>query len=53
MTPNDIATDISGLKPGGDGCIATSMNYTYCYVPTANQGGFPMARRMDDADSCD
>ena len=32
MTPNDIATDISGLKPANDGNIATMTVGTQSYV---------------------
>ena len=32
MTPNDIATDISGLKPANDGNIATTTVGTQSYV---------------------
>ena len=32
MTPNDIATDISGLKPAGNGNIATTTYGTQSVV---------------------
>ena len=41
MTPNDIATDVSGLTSGGPGSVATSVNYTYTF------------ERMDDARTWD
>lgn len=41
MTPNDIATDISGLGPTGGDTINTSVNYTYTLD------------RMDDANTWD
>ena len=31
MTPNEIATDISGLKSIEGGNITTSTNFTFCY----------------------
>ena len=31
MTPNDIATDISGLKPVGEGSVSWSTTATYCW----------------------
>ena len=31
MTPNDIATSISGLRTTGDGPINISVNYTYTF----------------------
>ena len=38
MTPNDIATSISGLRPVGEASVSTSRMPTYCmngnsYVP--------------------
>ena len=41
MTPNDIATDISGLNSTGTGSVAASVNYTYTF------------ERMDDARTWD
>ena len=41
MTPNDIATDVSGITSGGPGSVATSVNYTYTF------------ERMDDARTWD
>ena len=32
MTPNDIATDISGLKPVGEGSVSWSTTATYCFA---------------------
>ncbi|MBQ3316263.1 MAG: hypothetical protein IJG70_09960 [Kiritimatiellae bacterium] len=34
MTPNDIATDISGLKPVNNGNIATMTRGTQSYIGT-------------------
>lgn len=31
MTPNDIATSVSGLKPMGEGSVNTSTNFTQSY----------------------
>lgn len=44
MTPNDIATDISGLKPANNGNIATMTIGTQSYV-----GG---NLTIDDATQC-
>ena len=44
MTPNDIATDISGLKPANDGNIATMTIGTQSFV-----GG---KLTIDDANQC-
>ncbi len=41
MTPNDIATSISGLKSVGEGNITASTNFTYTF------------ERMDDAHTWD
>lgn len=41
MTPNDVATSISGLGPAGDGPINLSFNYTYTFG------------RLDDANAWD
>ena len=34
MTPNDIASSVSGLKPVGEGSITTSTRGTTSYVGT-------------------
>ena len=39
MTPNDIATSISGLKPVGEASIANTVTYTYTF------------EKMDDANN--
>ena len=39
MTPNDIATSISGLKPVGEGDITNTVSYTYTF------------ERLDDANN--
>ena len=41
MTPNDIATDITGHGTAGSGSINASVNYTYTF------------ERMDDANTWD
>ena len=41
MTPNEIATNISGLKPIGEGSVALSTNYTYSF------------QRLDDSNTWD
>lgn len=41
MTPNDIATSISGIVQMGDGDITSSMNFTYTF------------KRMDDSNTWD
>ncbi len=41
MTPNDIATDIAGISPAGEGTINMSFNYTYTF------------ERMDDSHAWD
>ena len=41
MTPNEIATSISGLGPTGEGPINLSVNYTYTF------------ERMDDSRTWD
>ena len=41
MTPNDIATSISGLGQTGDGNISASINFTYTF------------ERMDDSNTWD
>lgn len=41
MTPNDIATNVAGLNPVGEGKITVSMNYTYTF------------ERMDDSNTWD
>ena len=45
MTPSDIATSIGGLKPTGDGNIATSRLPTYCF-----SGGNYIADDQNDWD---
>ena len=45
MTPNEIATDVSGMS-AGMGNITTSVNYTYTTVPGSGQ-------RPDDANTWD
>jgi len=39
MTPNDIATSISGLRPVGEASIANTVTYTYTF------------EKMDDANN--
>lgn len=46
MTPNDIATSISGLKPVGGGNITASTNFTQSF---AMGGGYT----VDDANTWD
>ena len=41
MTPNDIATDITGLRPAGSETINASVHYTYTF------------ERLDDSNSWD
>lgn len=41
MTPNDIATDISGLGQAGDGNITASTTFTYTF------------ERLDDSNTWD
>ena len=31
MTPNDIATNVAGFKPMGEGSVNTSTNFTQSY----------------------
>jgi len=45
MTPNDIATSISGLKPTGEGSVNTSTNFTQ----SCTHNGF----MTDDANTWD
>ncbi len=46
MTPNDIATSVSGLRPVESGNVAASTNFTQSPAPF---GGFT----MDDANTWD
>ena len=46
MTPNDIATSISGLGPVEGGNINASTNFTYSFVPGSGQS-------MDDSSTWD
>ena len=45
MTPNEIATDVSGMSAGA-GNITASTNYTHTFAGTNQQ-------RMDDANTWD
>lgn len=45
MTPNDIATSISGLKPVGGGNITASTNFTHTWTTNGSQ--------VDDANTWD
>jgi len=47
MTPNDIATSISGLNPVGEGAVNWSTMATYCF------GGCGVGHVPDDQRSCD
>ena len=47
MTPNDIATNISGLKPVGEGNINWSTMATYCWGGSAG-GQVPDDQRTWD-----
>ncbi len=46
MTPNDIATNIAGISPTGEGSVTTSTNFTQS---CAMGGGFC----TDDANTWD